>query len=327
MTGNSDTSSPLTASAAAEKLYGLLSDPSEDSEDREETQMEATPSEVPSESEEEVTPDADNAQVEGDDAPEEVPAQKPETHRVKIDGEEIEVTLDELVKGYSRHSDYTRKTQTLAEQRKAAEAEAASIREQRSQYESLLTQMHEALQGMVPQEPNWEAIQRDYPEQFPSLWARWQQHQQRVQVVAEEKARIQNEKAAEAAKQQQAWVSQERDRLLESIPEWRDEKVRKSDVDRIVSTARALGFTDQEISQVADHRAVRMMRLAALGLEAQQKRAEIRPKVEQIKAAKPGAASLPRSQRVVAQKRALDDLAKSGSIDKAAAAFLTMIPD
>jgi hypothetical protein len=38
--------------------------------------------------------------------------------KVKDDGKELEVTLDELRKGYSRYSDYTRKTQALAEERK-----------------------------------------------------------------------------------------------------------------------------------------------------------------------------------------------------------------
>ena len=42
------------------------------------------------------------------------------TFKVKVDGEEVEVPEDELLKGYSRTQDYTRKTQQLAEQRKAA---------------------------------------------------------------------------------------------------------------------------------------------------------------------------------------------------------------
>jgi hypothetical protein len=41
------------------------------------------------------------------------------TYRVKVNGEEIEVTEDELLNGYSRQQDYTRKSQELAERRKA----------------------------------------------------------------------------------------------------------------------------------------------------------------------------------------------------------------
>ncbi|HEX5016000.1 MAG TPA: hypothetical protein VFX15_00265 [Actinomycetes bacterium] len=41
--------------------------------------------------------------------------------RVKVDGEELEVPLQEALSGYSRTADYTRKTQELAAQRQQAE--------------------------------------------------------------------------------------------------------------------------------------------------------------------------------------------------------------
>lgn len=44
-----------------------------------------------------------------------------EVYKVKVDGNEVEVTREELLKGYMRQSDYTRKTQSLAEERKRLE--------------------------------------------------------------------------------------------------------------------------------------------------------------------------------------------------------------
>jgi hypothetical protein len=41
--------------------------------------------------------------------------------RTVIDGEEVDVPFSEFQKGYSRHADYTRKTQDLAQQRQQAE--------------------------------------------------------------------------------------------------------------------------------------------------------------------------------------------------------------
>jgi hypothetical protein len=41
--------------------------------------------------------------------------------RVRVDGEDLEVPLKEALQGYSRTADYTRKTQTLAQERQAAE--------------------------------------------------------------------------------------------------------------------------------------------------------------------------------------------------------------
>lgn len=42
-------------------------------------------------------------------------------YKVKVDGEEIEVTQEELLRGYMRQKDYTQKTQALAEQRRQFE--------------------------------------------------------------------------------------------------------------------------------------------------------------------------------------------------------------
>lgn len=73
--------------------------------------------------------------------------EEPPRYRVKVGSEELEVDLDELIKGYSRTSDYTKKTQTLAEQRKAIEAEkarieeAAKLRDQYAQRLGLVEQM------------------------------------------------------------------------------------------------------------------------------------------------------------------------------------------
>lgn len=66
----------------------------------------------------------DDEEVEEDENPDTVPAEpngqstEPETYVVKVNGQEQEVTLDELLHGYMRNQDYTRKTQALAEERR-----------------------------------------------------------------------------------------------------------------------------------------------------------------------------------------------------------------
>ena len=55
-----------------------------------------------------------------EDTPEtfdDVPQEPGETYIVKIDGEESEVSLEELRDGYQRQADYTRKTQELSAER------------------------------------------------------------------------------------------------------------------------------------------------------------------------------------------------------------------
>jgi hypothetical protein len=63
------------------------------------------------------------------------------SYTVKVDGEEVEVNLDELRNGYQRQADYTRKSQSLAEQRKAYEANLQAVTQEREQYSQLLGNM------------------------------------------------------------------------------------------------------------------------------------------------------------------------------------------
>ena len=65
---------------------------------------------------------------------------EPKVYTVKIDGKDAQVTEDELLSGYSRQADYTRKSQVLAEQRKKMEEELSATQQERQRYQSQLEQ-------------------------------------------------------------------------------------------------------------------------------------------------------------------------------------------
>ena len=93
--------------------------PTEDVEESTEETQDESPEEV---SEEEFEEESEDESEEESDEESEVEEEVEELHTVTINGEEHQVPLEELVKGYSRHSDYTKKTQEVAEYRKGAEA-------------------------------------------------------------------------------------------------------------------------------------------------------------------------------------------------------------
>jgi len=64
----------------------------------------------------ELNPPEDESEVSTDESEGSDPDNS-DTFTVTVDGEEIEVTRDELLAGYSRHSDYTKKTQEIAAER------------------------------------------------------------------------------------------------------------------------------------------------------------------------------------------------------------------
>jgi hypothetical protein len=67
--------------------------------------------------------DGESDEDEDEDEPDDDNPVLEETFTVKVDGEEVEVTVREALEGYQRREDYTRKTQELAEARKAFEGE------------------------------------------------------------------------------------------------------------------------------------------------------------------------------------------------------------
>ena len=90
-------------------------------------------------------------------------ALQPQTFTVKVDGQEVEVTQDELINGYSRQQDYTRKTQELAQQRKTIEQQQAELAQRDAIYSQLLPKMEAQLKGELANEPDWNALYEDDP--------------------------------------------------------------------------------------------------------------------------------------------------------------------
>jgi hypothetical protein len=261
-------------------------------------------------------------QTEGDEEAEEAP-QQAQTFRVKVDGEEVEVPLDELLKGYSRTADYTRKTQAIAEARKQAEAEAALAREERQRYAQTLAALDSTLKSLQPPEIDWDRLYQENP-------VEWVRQRELVRSRQEQAAWVQAQKQALVEKQQveerveaEKTLEAERGKLLEALPEWRDAEKARTEKAKIVSYAtERLGFSVEEISDIYDARAVLALRKAMMFDELMSKRDQMRPKIiQKAKPMKAGAASTPQSSKVIASKSALSRLANSGSTKDAAAVF------
>lgn len=269
--------------------------------------------------------ETDEVESEATDENAETPPEEPnQIFRTKVNGEEVEVTLDELLKGYSRTSDYTRKTQEIAAQRKAQEAEFAAVREERQKYAANLTQLEQALQDATPQEPDWARLQQENPADFPAQWALWSAHKERMTAIRQEREQAQQSVQQDQVQSRQSHIEAERSRLLEVIPEWKNPETAKAEKTKLVAFAQTLGYTAEELAQVVDHRPLVMLRKAMLWDEAQKAKPVIRQKIERVTTARPGPANGVARPPVTDETRALQRLAKTGRQEDAAAAFLHM---
>ena len=142
-----------------------------------------------------------------------------ETYTVKVDGKDETVTLDELTKGYSRQSDYTRKTQQLAEDRRSLEGELVQTRESRIQYGQQLQNLEQLLEQATPKEPDWDRLHRENPDEYAVRYVEWQRHEESKKLVATEKERVLTEAQAEQGTALTQHMEEEKGKLAEAIPE------------------------------------------------------------------------------------------------------------
>jgi hypothetical protein len=185
-------------------------------------------------------------------------------YTVKVDGEESEVTLQELLDGYGYQAHNTRKSQQLAEERTTLETETATVRQSKEAYAERLAQVEEALTGMTPEEPDWEKLEKEDPNRFTIEHAKWQRHQSHLAAVAAERVSVRNDQMADYEKQLREYRAAQNQELLKVIPAWKDAEKAKAGAAEISAYAQSLGYSEEEVNGVMDHRAILIMRKSML---------------------------------------------------------------
>jgi len=293
----------------------------EDTEEAEEVEEEAPEEEgqAEEETEEEVEEEEET----------EIVAEEDLKYTIKVDGEELEVGIEELKNGYQRQADYTRKSQALAEQRKETEAiqsERQRLEQERQMYANGLQMLQEQQSSKLQEfeSIDWTALKADDPYQYMLKKDEYRDAQEKVQNVQQQQMLIQQEQAEEAQKARAHFVQQEYARLVEALPEWNDqESTIKKDVQEY---ARSVGFLPEEINQLADHRSVLVIKKA---MEYDKLTTKVAPKkkavkkVPKVQKSGRGNSKEDTAAEAVKQKRAR--LRKSGKQDDAASIFYDML--
>jgi len=196
---------------------------------------------------------------------------------VEYDGKEYSLPK-ELKDAVLRQGDYTRKTQEVAEQRKAFEQQkqqfeqAMQVQQQNQKQYAQLS----ALDGQLDQykDINWQKWSEEDPVAAQQGYFQYDQLRNTRQGIAQQIQ--QQEQTALQQRQQQtvAMLEQGRETLAKEIPGW-SEKLAKD----IASHGEVYGYTPQEMGQVIDPRAVKVLHDAYLYRQSI-KKATSKPKTE-----------------------------------------------
>jgi hypothetical protein len=301
---NPNGSESLDVNQAASAFEGLMGD----SEEAEQGQSEEQTEEL------QASDEVEYSEEESEEQP------KPR-YKVKASGEEVEVELDELIKGYQQGTDYTKKSQALAEQRKAIEAERSHleyVKQERQAYaqklqalDSFLTQQHQGV--------DLEVLKETDPIGYAVAVAEQSQREKQLAVVRNEQQRIAQQQQAEQQASLQNHLRNESEKLVSLIPELatpQGDAVRK----QIRDYAKSVGWSDQELSSVYDSRAVMTLYKAMKYEQLQKSKPELNKKLQSAPKMMRSGTSVPQA-RSSQDKQVMQRLRETGKVTDAAKAF------
>jgi hypothetical protein len=308
-------SGELTVEGAANAFLSMMN--REDGSDKEQPELASEANESEAESDESY--DESEVEREDDDGEQE----EPQTFRVKAAGEEREVTLNELIKSYQLGTDYTKKSQAVAEERKVVEAERHAVQEAKAMRDQYAQRL-EIIESMLnqPQEvENLEYLKETDPIGYAVKVAEMSQKEKQLSQVRAERERISQQQEYDRQQQMRQTIAAESEKLVAVIPEFADpekgEVVRKD----IRSFGKQMGFSDEELANVFDSRAVLTLYKAMQYDKLQSAKPGITKKVSEApKAIKPGV-SKPRDSNSEEIRKLKSRAKSSGSIRDAANVF------
>jgi hypothetical protein len=248
------------------------------------------------------------------------------TVRLKVNGEEIEKPLEEVIALAQQGMDYTQKTQKVAEERRELENYAQTIKVQEQQLQESVQVQQALIQDIAQltaidnqlsqyQQVNWDQLNESDPVEAQRLFFKYSQLQTQRGQMANVLTQKQQQIAQQQAQRTQQLLHEGQEVLKRDIPGWSQEKARE-----IFTEAKHYGFVDDELSRVTDPRVVKALH-DALQWRKLQANPTAKQKVAQAKPiVKPGAKDT--KQQATSQTRSLREQLRKTGDDKAAAKLI-----
>ena len=320
-----------TVQGAADKISGLLN-PQEGQSEPEKTQpapqeqtepvkTEPVAEEVSQSETEEAKPEAESSETQTEtEQTEQQEAQEPSLHRVKVQGQELEVSLDELKSGYSRDSDYRQKTHALAQERKILEDQKTSLSQSYDSKLKELTDLIGAAESYIGQSSK-EDLQKMY-EEDPTQAAKidFQQRQQR-----ENFNRLKQQAESVKLQQYNSYLEEQKRLAATKIPEYSDPVKGVTFKTQMKKTLSDYGFNDQEIGSLADHRFLMVVKDAMEYRSLKSKPVATKKVTTAPKVVKSGTPKMENSRREAVKQKISRMRRSGGKLNDAQSAILEII--
>jgi len=243
-------------------------------------------------------------------------------YTVTIDGTDYEVTQDELIQGYQRNADYTRKTQELA-----AEKQQSSDFVERSKKDvetklARLDQLNQAAQSQLQQEYaqiDFEKLYEEDPAEAARLEHKMRKKNEQLQQVQKQTQELQTQEFSKYLEEQQKQLSVK-------VPEMNHPEKSSEFKKQMRNYLSSVGFNNQEIDSVYDHRYVLLVKDAMNYRNLQKAKPEIKKKaVNAPKVVRGGVSKSKGQQQAEVRRQQLSKLRKTGKVADAAKLFRSLV--
>ena len=276
------------------------------------TEEAESPNEVETPNEEEATSESSDIQENSEEP----------YYAVTVDGTELSVNLEELIQGYQRNADYTRKTQELAQERnQSSEFVERSKKDVEAKLQKL-DQLNNAAQAQLQQEyaeVDFEKLYDEDPVEAARLEHKMRKKHEQLAQVQQQTQELQSQEFNKYLGEQQKLLSQK-------IPEFMDEQKGPRFKQQMRDYLGNIGFNDTEINSVYDHRYVMLVKDAMSYRNLQKAKPEIKKKVANApKVVKGGVAKSKGQADAEAKRQQLSKLRKTGQVRDAAKFFRNLV--
>lgn len=326
-----------TVRGAANLLLQPAEAPSEedrrDEQDEQEVEAQSAPQDTEEVEETEVgTDEAEGSEEDDDvdlslldeqDTDETDSDEEPQVFTVSVDGTEKQVTLDELRRGYSGQAYVQKGMEEVATAKKQAGQILQNLQAQSQQVAAILQLANQGQLITPPSPPDRRMADTD-PVGYTSAQLQYQedkaaydQQQQQIHQVLNQGQQV-NQQAF------QANVREEMGKLARAWPDVADKEKAPQARALIAEAAKEFGYSDDEIAQVIDHRALLVLREAMMyrKLKAKSSGAREAAKQKQKASIKAGAAKRTQNPQTKARRQQKARLRKTGNIRDAAALLI-----
>ena len=187
---------------------------------------------------------------------------------VKIDGKTSTVSVDELISGYQTNKSFTTKSQKLAEERKSFDEISSqagrTLTDKLQNVEKLASYMNDVLSREF-KGIDWNDLRVSNPAEYAASMQDFNERKNQIaqinRAINEEQEQRQKADQHKFQENNEAYVFQQMEILLEKNPEWSDERKLKSDFDDLSDfTSETYGFTTDEFNSVTDARMIELIK-------------------------------------------------------------------